>query len=461
MSALSWHLNSPLVSQMLGLAISGMIPVHLRSEGTFSRMIAETPGLMEAVRSRFAHVESCPFEGPRIFFENAGGALRLKTVIDSSAAHAGYPDNQGRDNPASQALMATITRGKDDMALFLNAPGGQCFVGESGTEVLFRLIRTAALGAQAGGQMIGSTLEHPASASAMARWAEVTDRPLVRVAHDDASGTVTADAYRAALTPETRVATIVHTSPVTGMSVDVEAVAAAIRQIAPACFIIVDGIQHASHGAVDVAAIGADGYALSPYKMFSRHGYGVGWASDRLTACPKEQIVNGPAANWEMGTRDSGAYATFSDVVEYLDWLGATFTDSPDRRTRLEAAGQAIRAHEEHLMRAMLQGAGNLPGVVDMPGVQVIGSAAVEGREGVVSLRLAGMASADLVAHLRDNGIRVHIRKNDHYCGNILGPLGLEDCIRVSVCHYNTEDEVRRFLSAMTQAVAKAQHAVD
>ena len=113
-------------------------------------MIAQTPGLMEAVRARFAHVEACPFEGPRIFFENAGGALRLKSVIETSAAYAGYPDNQGRDNAASAALMAAIARGKADMALFFNARGGQVFVGESGTEVLFRLVRTAALGAQPG-----------------------------------------------------------------------------------------------------------------------------------------------------------------------------------------------------------------------------------------------------------------------------------------------------------------------
>lgn len=417
-------------------------------------MIAQTPGLMEAVRARFAHVEACPFEGPRIFFENAGGALRLKSVIETSAAYAGYPDNQGRDNAASAALMAAIARGKADMALFFNARGGQVFVGESGTEVLFRLVRTAALGAQPGGMMLGSTLEHPASASAMSRWAEVTGRPLVSVAHDDASGTVDVAAYRAALTPETRVASIVHTSPVTGMAVDVQAIAAAIREVAPECFIIVDGIQHASHGAVDVDAIGADGYAISPYKMFSRHGYGVGWASDRLTDCPKEQIRNGPAANWEMGTRDTGAYAAFSDVVDYLEWLGGAFSDSADRRVRLEAAAHAIRAQEQDLTRAMMQGAGNLPGLADMPGVEIIGGTAIEGREGVVSLRCRSIGAADLVAHLRENGIRVHIRKNDHYCGNVLGPLGFDECVRVSMSHYNTEDEVRRFLSAMQQVVA-------
>jgi selenocysteine lyase/cysteine desulfurase len=45
--------------------------------------------------------------------------------------------------------------------------------------------------------------------------------------------------------------------------------------------------------------------------------------------------------------------------------------------------------------------------------------------------------------------VRVHIRKADHYSGNILEPLGQKDCIRVSMCHYNTEQEVAKFLSAM------------
>jgi selenocysteine lyase/cysteine desulfurase len=389
-------------------------------------MIADRPGLMEAIRARFAHVEACPFEGPRIYFENAGGALRLNSVIATSAAYAGYPDNQGRANPASQAMAAAIDKGKADMALFFNAREGRVFVGESGTEVLFRLVRTAALGAAEGGVMLGSTLEHPASTSAMARWAEVTGRPHIRVPHDDATGRVGVEAYRAHLTPDVRVASIVHTSPVTGMAVDVPAVAAAIRDVAPEAFILVDGIQHASHGAVDVGACRADGYAVSPYKMFSRHGYGVGWASDRLTACAKEQIRGGPAEAWELGTRQ-----------------------------RLEAAGRAIRDHEARLVGAILQGTGNLPGVAQLPGVTLVGGDAVAGREGVVSFRLETMPSADLVAHLGRNGIRVHIRKNDHYCGNVLGPLGMEDCIRVSICHYNTEAEVARFLAAMQGAVRR------
>ena len=290
----------------------------------------------------------------------------------------------------------------------------------------------------------------------MARWSEVTGRPHLLAVHDDATGTVSLEEYLRHITPEVRVATIVQTSPVTGMSVDVPAIAAAIREKAPDAFIIVDGIQHASHGRIDCAAYGADGYAVSPYKVFSRHGYGVGWASDRLTACTKEQIVGGPETAWELGTRDAGAYATFSDVVDYFDWLGTQVSDASDRRARIEAAAEAIHAHEAHLMESMLHGTGNLPGLAEMEGITLIGGAGTEGREGVVSLTLESMAAGDLVSFLREEGIRVHIRKNDHYCGNILGPLGLDDCVRVSICHYNSVAEVARFLAAMDAARNKA-----
>lgn len=418
-------------------------------------MLTDKPGLLDAVRDRFAHVDTCPFEGPRIFFENAGGALRLKSVVATSALYASYPDNQGRPNVASQALMRVIDRGKADMRLFLNAPTGQVFVGESGTEVLFRLVRNAATGAAPGGVMLRSTLEHPALGSSMTHWARVTGRELIEVAHDDATGTVGLEAYKAALRPDIRVASIIHTSPVTGMSVDVGAIAAAIREVAPDALIIVDGIQHACHGPVDVAGYGIDGYALSPYKMFSRHGYGVGWASDRLTAQVHEQIIGGPATSWELGTRDTGAYATFSDVVDYFDWLGSQFSDSPDRRTRLEAAGAAIHAQEAALVRAILKGTGNLRGLAEMPGVHLIAGEAVEGREGVVSLNLDGWDTGALVEFLGARGIRTHIRKADLYSGNVLRPLGRADCLRISFCHYNTEAEVARLLGAMEEAIAQ------
>ncbi|WP_414707659.1 aminotransferase class V-fold PLP-dependent enzyme [Rhodovulum sp.] len=272
---------------------------------------------------------------------------------------------------------------------------------------------------------------------------------MIEVPHDDATGTVGVAAYRAHLTPDIRVATILHTSPVTGMTVDVAAIAAAIRQVAPAALIVVDAIQHASHGAVEVAGLGVDGYAVSPCKMFARHGYGVAWASARLGACGKDNLAGGPADNWEPGTRGAGACATFSEVVSYLDWLGGQVCDSPDRRARLEAAGRAIAAQEGRLARAAIGGTGTLPGLGAMAGITEIGGDRVDGREGVVSFRAAGRDSPALVEHLRQNGIRVHTRKADHYSGNVLVPLAMADCVRLSFSHYNTDAEVARFLSVM------------
>ena len=405
------------------------------------------PDLAQAIRARFAHVDVCPFEGPRVFFENAGGSLRLKSVIDTSALYAGYPDNQNRTNGASKALMQAIDKGRDDMALFFNADEGRVFVGESGTECLFRLIRTAALGAAEGGILVGSTLEHPATASAMSHWAEATGRPHVTARHDDAAAVVTEAAYRAVLTPDTRVVSIVHTSPVTGFRVDVAGVVALVRSIAPEAFVIVDGIQHASHGAVDVR--GLDGYAVSPYKVFSRHGYGVGWASDRLTALPKEHLKGAAPDTWELGTRDAGSYATFSDMVDYLDWLGAQLGGAEDRRARIDLAGRAIGARETALLRHALTGTNALAGLANCPGVELIGPATAEGREGVICCRHTGLSSEALVEHLRLNGVRVHIRRNDHYCGNVLAPLGWDDCIRISISHYNTTQDVDKLLGAM------------
>ena len=417
-------------------------------------MIEQRQGLIKSIRKKFMHVETCPFEGDRIFFENAGGSLRLKSVVETSALYASYPDNQGRENEASKALVRSIENGKSKMRLFFNADRGDVIVGESGTELLFRLIRTAALELPRGGTMLSSTLEHPASMSAMKKWAKNTLRSHIIVEHDDELGTVDEKAYLKKLTRDVRVVSIVHTSPVTGMTVDLEKITKEVRNVTPDCIIIVDGIQHSSHGAIDVQKYNIDGYVVSPYKMFSRHGYGVAWASDRLCALGKEQLVGGPFQNWELGTRDAGSYATFSDVVDYLDWLGSNFTNSESARERLEASSVAIKAHEEELVNLALHGSENLIGLIKIEQIEIIGDLASTSREGVVSFYFKNKPSTLIVEKLRQRKIRVHIRKDDHYCGNILRPLNQKDCIRFSICHYNSKAEVIEFLKAINEISA-------
>ncbi len=412
-------------------------------------MIQYNPTLITAIRDRFAHVASCPFQGSRIFFENAGGALTLKSVVETSAKFAAIPDNQGRDNPAAHALVASIKKAKDDLSVFMNATSGQFFAGESGTELLFRMIRTACINAPKGARVIGSSIEHPATRSAAQRWGEIAGLEYVNVPHDDATGMVTAKDYAELMTPDVAVATILHASPVTGSVMDIGAISQAIRTVAPDCLIIVDGIQHAAHGQMDIDSYRIDGYAISPYKVFSRHGYGITWISDKLSAMPHDMLIGALATGWEFGTRDTGAYATVSDVVAYFDWLGGEVSDETETRKRIEAAGRAIHSYEAHLTNAMIYGTGNQPGLREMEHVTILAGADNPAREGLVSIVVNGMPSPEVVTLLNNKGIRTHTRKADYFSGNVLDPLKLSDCIRISLCHYNTEEEIEELLGAI------------
>ena len=136
-------------------------------------------------------------------------------------------------------------------------------------------------------------------------------------------------------------------------------------------------------------------------------------------------------------------------MVRYLEWLGSRFTDSTDRRDRLLAAGKAMSDQEAYLVDLMLNGDAQHRGLVDLPSVYVIGGHENAAREGLVSLSVEGVPSADVVRRLNDAGVRTHVRKNDYFSGNILNPLGMDTCVRVSLCHYNSPAEVIKFLNIM------------
>ena len=409
--------------------------------------------LQQQIRDRFMYVDHCPYQGPRIFFENAGGALTLKSVVEVNTELAGIPDNQGRDNPASHELVRIINEARDNMRTFLGVSGGPVFTGESGTELIFRMVRAAALGSAPGGNMIGSTLEHPATASASKRWAGIAGKEYRAAVHDNDRAAITPEDYAKVVDADTRVATLIHTSPVTGMTADVEAIVKTIRAVSPECIVILDGIQHAAHGGLAIDDYDIDGYAVPAYKVFSRHNYGFAWLSPRLATLPHDHLDGTPDDFWEMGTRDTSAFACTSKVIEYFDWLGSNFTESGDRRTRILAAGEAIHRHEHDLVRLMIDGDGSQKGLRDMPEVYLIGGHDNPAREGLCSIIVEGKPCAEVVAELNARGIRTHVRKADYFSGNILEPLGRPTCIRVSMCHYNTSAEVLTFLRELEDIV--------
>lgn len=411
--------------------------------------------LLSQIRARFHHVDTCPYSGKRVYLENAGGSLTLKAVTARGAELGALPDNGGRDNPASEALSAFVDKGKADLVTLLGFEKGIVFGGETGSECIFRIIRTAVLQSEPGGSVASCALEHPASYSATQQWAANSERDLIEIPFDTNSATVTQQHYSAHIRPDTRVATIIHTNPITGMVMDVRGITKAIRAISPDCLIIVDGIQHAAHGSIDLADVPIDAYVVSPYKVFSTFNDGFAWVSDRLSVLPHDRLAGKDENAWELGSRDPSAYAAITEIVDYLLWLGEHFTAEQSRESKLKAAGKAIADQEHALTRLILSGRDNLPGLDAYDSVRIIACPGREDHEGVVSFAVDGMSAQEVVAELAKDNIRIHARVDDAYSGNILRPLNLTSVSRVSLGHYNSSEEIEIFLTSMARFLAK------
>ena len=94
-----------------------------------------------------------------------------------------------------------------------------------------------------------------------------------------------------------------------------------------------------------------------------------------------------------------------------------------NKRDKFVAAGKAIHKHEKNLTQTMIFGYGNIAGLSQINKVNIIGGLDNPAREGLVSMYVDDIDSAEIVNKLNKRGIRTHLRKADHYSGNILNPL--------------------------------------
>ena len=162
----------------------------------------------------------------------------------------------------------------------------------------------AALGTASNGQILDQPLNIQQREVLVDRWAPISGkkrmclcRMMMRAAF------VTAADYALHVTPDTRVATILHTLAChrhgygCGRYCQKHSGGGPRlfyhRRRDPACCAWANS---------DIANYDIDGYVISPYKMFSRHGYGLAWISPRMAALPHDNLVGGPAEAWELGT---------------------------------------------------------------------------------------------------------------------------------------------------------------
>lgn len=403
------------------------------------------------VRRRFANVDSDPFTGSRIYLESAGGSLTLKSVLDAVVECTALPDNAARDNASSKQVDAWIAQGLSDVALLLGAKSGTVAVAESTTANAFKTLG-AMVREVPGTNVVTTNLDHPSIYDATRILADRHGKEWRVAELTPDTGTVTPEAVVNKIDRDTTFLAIIHSSNILGTTNDVGAVISAAREVNPDLFVVVDGSQHLPHGLVDVEQMGCDAYLASSYKTFGKPGASVVWLSERASRLPHDRLLGKPETYWEWGTRETAGYAAWSRVVEYLKWLGGRFMEADDPRGLIAAAYRAIGSHERALTSCLLRGVGGVPGLLDIPGVTMYGETddmSIKDPAGVFSV--AGVSAKEMVSRLGAAGIIVHTRLSDAYSKHTLQALGISECVRVSMAHYNTPAEVEAFLRCVSE----------
>ncbi len=408
--------------------------------------------LMKEIRARFVNVESDPYCGKRIYLESAGGSLRLKSVVEATARHTELPDNAGRISTASKEVDRTIEKGKEDIRLLLGVKSGIIFLGESTTGNAFRTLGAIMRNAK-GKNIVTTNLDHPAIFDSTRILADRHKKEWKVAGLSADTGLVEPESILKHIDSETIVLAVIHSSNIIGVKNDIKKIIKKAREANPDIYILVDGAQHTPHEAVDVEELGCDVYLASSYKTFGKIGASAAYLSERASKLPHDRLLGKPDDHWELGTREHAGYTSWSSVVDYLRWLGMQFTDSPARREQILTAMNAIARHEKALTLRILRGAPGIKGLLDIPGVSVYGEVAdMTVKEAVVIFNLRGKTSSGVVSYLGGNGITVHNRVSDAYSKHTLKAVGIEECVRVSWGHYNTKEEIDKFLITLRRA---------
>jgi len=402
--------------------------------------------LLDDIRNQFAYVDWDPHSGQRIFFDAASGSCRPYRVIEAMARETCLPDQQGRSNPGSQHAVEVTAKGLDDLRLFFGAHSGHIIPGWSSSHVIYRII-DAVLASVPGTNVVTTGLDHASVRSAVTQFAGTYGKEERIADPDRRVASVNPASIYERIDANTCLLAVTHTSNVTGETYDVAAIVSEARKIKPDLFVMIDGVQYSPSGVVDVEAIGADAYVIAPYKNFGVKGCGFAHASDRLARLPHWRYQFKPETSWDLGGVEHQSYAAWSAVVDYLCWLGRHFTDSTDRRTLVVTAMTRVRAHLQGLLSILIDGTDNAPGLRSMSHVTFYGIGEDLSKQSfLVGFNLDGIPSAEGCDLYREAGLRLHATGQDAYFGAMLMQLGIPSFVRLSGSHYNTPQDVERFL---------------
>lgn len=412
--------------------------------------------LQDQIKDRFWHVDSDPTGGKRLFFENAGGSLRLKSVNQAYQEADSFPDCDSRKHERAKKLRKLTLNGFADLRVMFNAPKyGQIIAETSSSKAMFTMVRTVLENVK-GTNVIVTELDHPSAYDSVVYYARRNNME-VRVAQPDKkTGGITPETIERLVDENTALLVCIYASNHTGAVMDMKEIVKRARAKKTDLFIISDAVQHIPHGLVDVQELELDGINFAAYKIYGCRGFGAAYISDRLAKLDHPGIFGNLGDPWEIGGPAPAMYAAVSAIVDHVCWVGSQFIDSSDRRALYEEGMERIEMHERALLYRTLEGTKEVPGIRHIPNANVeFDQESLENRDFILPLTFTNMSCPDAVVEYVKRNIIVYDRSDSNYYSvRSLHPFDLEGIVRVSPLHCHSTGDIDEFLK-VTAEIAK------
>ena len=417
---------------------------------------------------------------PPVLADGASGSQCHESVIAAVIEQMSLGTaNAGGAYDSSQRVDATVRGAREAMADLTGGSADEIVFGPTMTALTYHLARalrgSGRLGP--GDNVVLDPLGHGANVWPWVQLAKACGAEVrwLRVARDDAVSGVRAldctldprpEALEGLVDSRTRLLAMGLASNGHGSVHAVAPLLAAAREASGGAHLsYLDAVHYAPHGALDVAALGCDFLACSPYKFFGPHCGALFGRRELLSELPVDKLdcadeglpseANCFMSRFEVGTGNYEAYAGTRAAVDYLAELGMRYGGADadaSRRVRLEAAWRAIGAHENELKLRFLEKARRVPGLSLLG---VTDTARLHARTATFAVRKEGVPAGELAASLCERG--VWTTAGNHYAGfwtDHSGGLATveEGMCRIGLLHYNTLEEVDRVIDALEAA---------
>jgi cysteine desulfurase family protein (TIGR01976 family) len=374
--------------------------------------------------------------------DNAGGSVAPRQVIERVREYMEtYGVQLGASYPLSVEASRLVEEGQRAAAELVNADPGEIVLASSSTVNASTLAEALRPGMTAGDEVIVTNLDHEAN---IGPWRRLESSGIVlrEWCFDPQSAMLRLEELEPLLSDRTRLVCFTHCANVVGAIHDVAAITRRVHEAGAR--VCVDGVAFAPHRRVDVKALDVDFYLVSLYKTFGPHmGLLYGKRDQLLEAKGQYHFFVGEEevpykfqpgnVNYEL-TWGAGA------VVDYIRDLG----DGD-----LETAYARMIAHERVLGEQLLAW------LATKSKVRVIGNPEMTTeRVPTVSFIVDGLKSSQVPPHADDKNIG--IRWGDFYARRLIDDLGLSEndgVVRVSMVHYNTEEEVDRLVKVLDSRI--------